>query len=268
MHRAAKTALAPPTGPVFLSLPGDILKNEGDIDLLEPTRVAPRIRGDRDAVEAAAELLAQGRAPGHHGRRRGGAEPRACRARRRLPKLIGAPVYAEFVAEHRLVSVLASAVPRRDDALAAGVREMLDQHDLLFSVGGDLFTLSLPSDVEPMPPGISSSSISTPTRGSSARTIRPRSAILGDPKATLPDITAARARAHDRAARKARARERLEAATDAIKAEREALARQGRAAMAGKTPVQPLALLEAIGAMLPKDAVVIEEALSSAPGVR
>ena len=38
--------------------------------------------------------------------------------------------------------------------------------------------------------------------------------------------------------------------------------------MAGKTPVQPLALLEAIGAMLPKDAVVIEEVLSSAPGVR
>ena len=38
--------------------------------------------------------------------------------------------------------------------------------------------------------------------------------------------------------------------------------------MAGKTPVQPLALLEAIGAMLPKDAVVIEEVLSSAPGIR
>jgi benzoylformate decarboxylase len=32
--------------------------------------------------------------------------------------------------------------------------------------------------------------------------------------------------------------------------------------------VQPLALLNAIGEMLPKDAVVIEEALSSAPGIR
>ena len=32
--------------------------------------------------------------------------------------------------------------------------------------------------------------------------------------------------------------------------------------------MQPLALLEAIGAMLPKDAVVIEEVLSSAPGAR
>src|SRR6266508_109204 len=37
VHRAAKTALAPPTGPVFLSLPGDILKQEADIDLMGPT---------------------------------------------------------------------------------------------------------------------------------------------------------------------------------------------------------------------------------------
>src|SRR5271155_4423109 len=43
VHRAAKTALAPPTGPVFLSLPGDILKAEGEIDLLAPTRIAPRL---------------------------------------------------------------------------------------------------------------------------------------------------------------------------------------------------------------------------------
>ena len=39
VHRACKTALAPPTGPVFLSLPGDILKNEADLDLMAPTRV-------------------------------------------------------------------------------------------------------------------------------------------------------------------------------------------------------------------------------------
>src|SRR5246500_6040357 len=45
VHRAAKTALAPPTGPVFLSLPGDILNSEADLDLMAPTRVAPRTRG-------------------------------------------------------------------------------------------------------------------------------------------------------------------------------------------------------------------------------
>src|SRR5712691_8644449 len=33
IHRAAKTALAMPTGPVFLSLPGDVLTSEADIEL-------------------------------------------------------------------------------------------------------------------------------------------------------------------------------------------------------------------------------------------
>src|SRR5438105_3432772 len=63
VHRAAKPALAPPTGPVFLSLPGDILRADADIDLMAPTRIAPRLRGDRDAVDAAAALLAAAKRP-------------------------------------------------------------------------------------------------------------------------------------------------------------------------------------------------------------
>ena len=51
------------------------------------------------------------------------------------------------------------------------------------------------------------------------------------------------------------------------RAERAALKDKARS-LAGATPVQPLALLEAIGDMLPKDAVVIDEALSSSPGIR
>jgi len=69
------------------------------------------------------------------------------------------------------------------------------------------------------------------------------------------------------AAQKSAAAARLKSATDAIKIDREALRAKARA-LAGKTPVMPLALLEAIGAMLPKDAVVIEEILSSNPGAR
>src|SRR3979490_3168182 len=63
VHRAAKTALAPPTGPVFLSLPGDILKAEGEVDLMAPTRVAPGMRGDATALATGAGQLAEAKRP-------------------------------------------------------------------------------------------------------------------------------------------------------------------------------------------------------------
>jgi benzoylformate decarboxylase len=66
IHRAAKTALAPPMGPVFLSLPGDILLDSADLDLGAPSRVPTQIRGDAGAVAQAAALM--GEAAGDHGR--------------------------------------------------------------------------------------------------------------------------------------------------------------------------------------------------------
>jgi len=252
VHRAAKTALAPPTGPVFLSLPGDILRADGNIDLSAPTRIAPRLRGDRAAIEAAAALLADAKRPlimaGD-----AVAQSRAHAELIELAELLGAPVYTEFVPS--TASFPASHPLFRGSMirLAPDVRKVLDQYDVLFSVGGDLFTLSLPSDVDPMPPAIKLIHLDVDP-WELGKNYPPAVAILGDPKATLPDITAA-------------VRERFAAATRAIAAERDALTAKARA-LAQATPVQPLALLHAIGEMLPKDAVVIEEALSSAPGIR
>src|SRR5947209_4615907 len=175
VHRAAKTALAPPTGPVFLSLPGDIL------------RLGPEVR--------------------------------------RTPS----------------------------------------PYDALFSVGGDLFTLSLPSEVDPMPAHLKLIHLDSDP-WELGKNYPPAVAILGDPKATLPELTAAVRERMSSGARGA-ARERFAAATKAIAAERDALTAKARA-LAHATPVQPLAFLHAIGETLPKDAVVIEEALSSAPGIR
>src|SRR5438552_13066518 len=63
IHRAAKTALAPPAGPVFISLPADLLNAEGDVALGAPTRIATAIRGDADAIARAAALLARAERP-------------------------------------------------------------------------------------------------------------------------------------------------------------------------------------------------------------
>jgi benzoylformate decarboxylase len=264
VHRAAKTALAPPTGPVFLSLPGDILRSDGDIDLLAPTRVAPRLRGDRQAVEAAAAILAGAKRPviiaGD-----AVAQSRAHAELVELAELLGAPVYAEFVPN---TASFPSSHPLFRGSmirLAPEVRKVLDQYDVLFSVGGDLFTLSLPSDVDPMPPDITLIHLDIDP-WELGKNYPPTTAILGDPKATLPEITAA-VRERMTSGARGLARERLADMTKAIAADRDALKAKARA-LAELTPIAPLALLHAIAEMLPKDSVVIEEALSSAPGIR
>ncbi len=264
LHRAAKTALAPPSGPVFMSLPGDIFNSEGEVDLLGPTRIAPRLRGDLAAVEAAAELIANAQRPmifAGDAVARSGAHAEIVA----LAEMLGAPVYAEllpssasFPASHPLFR---GTITR----LAPAIRQVLDQYDLLLSIGGDLFTLSLPSDVDPMPKGLKVVHLDNDP-WELGKNYPADVAILGDPKGTLPDLNAAIAKRMSAGARGA-ARERLDTASKLIAGEREALKTRARNDSA-KTPMQALSLLHAIGETLPRDAAVVEEAISSAPGIR
>ena len=264
VHRAIKTALAPPTGPVFLSLPADVLKAEGDLDLGAPTRVAPRLRGDAEAIAAAAALLAKAERPlimaGD-----AVAQSRALPELVALAELLGAPVYPEiipstasFPASHPLFR---NPIPR----LATELRRVLEQHDLLFSVGADLFSMSLPSETEPMPAGLPIIQLDIDS-WELGKNYPAKVAILGDPKATLPELTASLHAQMSEHAR-GRARDRLAAARAAHGAERDSLRAKGLAET-GKRPMQPLALNTAVSAVLPKDVVVIEEALTSGIGLR
>src|SRR6267143_3714323 len=193
VHRAAKTALAHPTGPVFLSLPVDVLNAERDLPLGSPTRVAPRIVGDRAAVARAAALLAKAERPlivagdaVAHGD--------ALAELVELAELVGAPVMTEGVAStcsfpftHPLY---AGSMPR----LGPPIRALLMRHDLLFSVGGDLFTLSLPDDVDPMPPGLTVVHLDVDP-WELGKNYPTAVAIHGEPKATLPELAEAIRRA-------------------------------------------------------------------------
>ena len=264
LHRAAKTALAPPTGPVFLSIPGDILNAEAEIDLGRPTRVASRQRGDAAAIEAAAKLIA---ASDHPVIIAGDAVAQADALAElvRLAEAIGAPVHLEgmdntapFPSTHPLFR---GPITR----LAPQIRKTLDQYDLLLSIGADLLTMSLPSETEAIPPALKIVHLdSDPWQ--LGKSFPAEVAILADPKAALPELSAAIAAAMSDAARSEAERRRIALGT-AIAAERAAL--QARAlAEAGKLPIRPLALWQAIGEMLPKDIVVVDETLSSAPGLR
>jgi benzoylformate decarboxylase len=61
VHRAAKIATTPPTGPVFISLPGDILNAFGAIDLGQATRVDARRHRTRACALCPALLTRSGR---------------------------------------------------------------------------------------------------------------------------------------------------------------------------------------------------------------
>jgi benzoylformate decarboxylase len=264
VHRACKTALAPPPGPVFLSLPGDILKDEGEVDLMAPTRIATRLRGDVEEIRRAAAILAQAKRPvimaGD-----GVAQSRALDELVALAELIGAPVHAEFVPNTASFPSSHPLFRGNMVRMQHAVRKILDTHDVLFSAGADLFTLSLPGPAEPVPPGMTIVHLDNDP-WEIGKNYPAAAAIVGDPKATLPELTAM-TRERMSAAAKGEAHARLQAASEASLAAREALRSQARS-LAGTVPVQPLALLGAIGDMLPRDAVVIEEVLSSAPGIR
>lgn len=264
VHRAAKTALAPPTGPVFLSLPADVLNAEGEVELGAPTRVAPRLRGDHTAVEAAAELLARAERPlimaGD-----AVAQADAHRELAAVAELLGAPVYAEgvpsaasFPASHPLFRGTFIRV-------APAIRQVLSQADLLFSVGGDLLTMSLPYDEDPMPPDLPIVHLDTDP-WELGKNYPTRVAILGDPKATLPDLLAA-LEMRLGPERRARARQRLEEAGAAKARQRAELEARARAE-APRVPVTPLAAIHAVAEALPPEAVVVDETISSGAGLR
>ncbi|HVY18391.1 MAG TPA: thiamine pyrophosphate-binding protein [Rhodopila sp.] len=264
IHRAVKTALAPPMGPVFLSLPGDILTASADLDLGKPSRVGTRIRGDASAIETAAAIIAAADSPVIFA---GDcvAQSNALSEFVELAEAIGAPVYDEgmatramFPSSHHLYR---GAIVR----LPAAIRGILDQHDLLVSVGADLFTLSLPADIESVPENYNIVHLDTDA-WELGKNYPENVSILGDPKATLPELTRA-IKAARSAQQAAKAAKRLAHAM----AEGEASLQKLRAtadAMSERSPIHPLALMATIGRVLPDDAVVVDETISSGTGLR
>ena len=153
VHRAAKVAMTPPTGPVFISLPGDILNEQDALELGRPTRVDTSGRPSDAALDRLADRLLAARRPvmvaGHEI-----AAADALAEAATVAELLGAPVYqqtvcdgAHFLSEH---PAFMGALTRdqRD------VRDTLAPHDLMFCVGADVLRMSVFSETDPMPDGL------------------------------------------------------------------------------------------------------------------
>ena len=264
VRRAAKVALTPPTGPVFIGLPGDVLNASADLELGQPTRIARGMRGDATAISEAAAMLARADRPviiaGD-----AVAQGDALAELVALAEQLGAPVYDESVPSRCGFPTTHPLYRGTFVRLAPTIRAMLSQHDLVLSVGADLFTLSLPSDVEPMPEGMPLIHIDT-NPWEIGKNFPAKVAILGEPKATLPELHDALSRALTPAQSEA-ARTRGEGVQSENAADLARLKARARE-LERQSPVQPLALLAAIGEILPAEAVVIDETISSGAGLR
>src|SRR5437879_906519 len=149
--------------------------------------------------------------------------------------------------------------------LGPPIRALLMRHDLLFSVGGDLFTLSLPDDVDPMPPGITIVHLDV-NPWELGKNYPAAVAIQGDPKATLPELGEAVRRLTSKEGHPDAPRRRG-AVRAAWESERAELARRAEAE-AARVPIQPLTLVHELARRAPANAVIVDESISSAQGVR
>ena len=261
VRRAAKVATTPPTGPVFISLPGDVLNEQEALELGTPTRVDTAGRPSDAALDRLADRLLAARRPlivaGHEIATSGALGEAAA-----VAELLGAPVYqqtvcdgAHFLSEH---PAFMGALTRDQRE----VRDTLSACDLMFCIGSDVLRMSVYSDVDPMPDGLAVVQIGLRDR-EMGKNYAAEIALRADVKETLAALAPVVER--KRGAEGAR---KAAAAVAALRgsnwsAKREAI-RARALAGAGVEPMPPdLAMLRIVDA-LPRDAVIVEEGILSA----
>jgi len=150
MHRAAKIALTAPTGPVFVSLPGDVLNETVEMDLGRPVRLDGATRPPDRALATLADMLLASANPVILAGQELSIHDAFAEAAE-LAELLGAAVYqspvpytAQFPTEH---PAYVGAFTRSQKQ----VRAALQAHDLLVCLGADLLRMSVYSPVEPLP---------------------------------------------------------------------------------------------------------------------
>ena len=256
LRRAVKVALTPPTGPVFVSLPGDVLEQSADIDLGRPVRVDAKVRPTDEALAQLADRLLAARNPVIVAGQELAAHDAFAEAAE-LADLAGAAVYGSSVAYG---AQFPTAHPAYMGSLTRNqkqVRATLEPYDLLVCLGADLLRMSVYSPVEPLPEDLPVVHVSE--RGwELGKNYRTDVAIQANVKETLKALLPL-----VRARRAPQAAARLAALKDRNWTAQRAKAAVAAMGEAEATPIDPRFLMLRISEHLPKDAVVVEEALIS-----
>jgi benzoylformate decarboxylase len=261
VRRAAKVALTPPTGPVFLSLPGDVLDEEKELDFGKPTRVDAANRPSDASLERLAARLLEARNPVIVAGQELSTHDAFAEAAE-LAELLGAAVYqqtvpycAQFPTAHR---AYLGALTRNQKQ----VRATLEAHDLLLCLGADLLRMSVYSPVSPVPPGIAVVHLSE-RDWELGKNYPTDLAVKCDVKETLRALLPVlkRERSAEFAALAGRRLVELEPRNWSAQRDK---ARVDALLAAETKPIDPRYLMLRFTEALPQDAVVVEEALTSA----
>ncbi len=264
IRRAAKIALTPPTGPVFISLPGSILDDEAPLQFGKPTRINTATRPTDQALEQlAARLLASDKPVIIAGRELANHDvfAEACE----LAELLGAAVYQEPVPYNARFPATHPASMGDLTRNQKNVRQTLEQFDLLICLGADLLRMSPYSPVDPLPDGMPVVHI-TERDWELGKNYPTDYAIRADVKETLrallPFLRAARSAGYaQQAAQRLR-----DIAPRNWNAKREK-ARQEVSNFATSKPINQRYLIMRLVDALPKDVIVVDETLTAAPAV-
>jgi benzoylformate decarboxylase len=261
VHRAAKIATPPPTGPVFISLPGDILNAFGAIDLGQATRVDTRVRPSDESLRALAERLLRAERPviiaGHEIIRSDALAEAA-----RFAEALGCPVYDQTVLQgaHFPTHHPTYLGPLSRDQKT--VRARLEPYDTVISLGSDFLRMSVYSEVEPLPPHMAVIQIGLNDR-EMGKTYPAEMAIRSDVKETLRVLTPLVAELGG-----AKLRQRAAEALGALSGRNWTASRKTRAeaamAKASSRPIDSEWLMLTITDLLPQDAIIVDEALTTA----
>ena len=261
VHRAAKVALTPPTGPVFISLPGDILNTEAALELGAATRVDTAVRPSAAATAAIARRLLDAKSPviiaGHEIVASDALDEAA-----ELAEVLGAPVYqqtvqdgAHFRSEH---PAYLGALTRNQPQ----VREALNDYDVLICVGSDVLKMSVYSDVDPLPAHMSVLQIGL-RDWELGKNYPATIALKADVKETLKDLIPELKR-QGGTALEARARDNIAALCARNWGAQRAALRTVAEQNSATTPMAPDWLMMSLTDHLPPNAIVVDEGLTTA----
>jgi benzoylformate decarboxylase len=263
VRRAVQTAMTPPTGPVFLSVPVDVqLERAENLDLSAPHIPDRQVRPPVEALRKAAEVLTQARNPlilaGSRVTEADGVAELVLLAER-----LGALVFSEQQSSHARLPMPA------DHPLYAGslplrtpeARQRLDGFDVVFVVGMNLLRLFLYREpARPVPEHVRL--IHLDNRAWEIGKNYPVDiGLLGDPKAGLAELAQTVAEIQSADQVRAAGKRREEHSTRWA-AEREALMVEIEKRW-DERPMTQKTFLGALARVLPANAALVDEAPST-----